>query len=243
MVIKKKYWLVFVIVFLVISTFILNKTVTTSIGVNYKVSRIELPLYLKLINFYDRHLNLQWLANRITKNEKTKKDKVLKLLEWTYTTIVRQPKSLPVMDGHVLNVYIRRYGVSDNFHDLFSTLNNYIGVDSYFSTIYINNNTDRMNFTYIHSKLGWVIFDPYNGVYFKSLTGDKWATISEIKAGKWQLEKLPESNITKADYEPFISSLPDIKKITLKRASLQSPWNRFSYQVKHWFSDEMPLLE
>lgn len=243
MLFKKRYWLLLVLIFLLITTIILNKTVTTRIGINYKVSRIELPLYLKLINFYDRHLNLKWLANRIVKNKKTKKDKVLKLFEWTYNTIVRQPESLPVMDGHVWHVYVRRYGISDNFHDLFTTLNNYIGVDSYFSTIYINNKTDKMNFSYIQTKHGWTIFDPYNGAYFKSVTGNKWATINEIKTGKWQLATLPDSSITSDSYQPFISELPDIKEITLKRASLQSPFNRFIYQVKHWLSGEKKLLE
>lgn len=111
---------------------VLNIKVTTKQGVNFHVSEIELPLYLKILNFYDRHFNYKWLAERITKRLETKEEKVFRLFQWTHETIQPQPKSLPIMDDHVWNVYVRGYGVSDNFHDLFTTLCNYIGVDGFF---------------------------------------------------------------------------------------------------------------
>jgi len=96
---------IFVISFLLILIFMigvgLNIKVITKQGVNYHVSEIELPLYLKVLNFYDRHFNYKWLAKRITNNLETKEEKVFRLFQWTHETIRPQPESLPVMDDHV----------------------------------------------------------------------------------------------------------------------------------------------
>jgi len=240
---EKKNWFILAIAITLLSSIIMNKTVTTSIGIDYKVSKLDLPLYLKLINFYDRHLNLKWLENRITKKEITNKDKVLKLFKWTYHTINRQPKGLPVMDGHVWNVYIRRYGVSDNFHDLFSTLCNYAGIESFFETIYIKNNTEKMNFSYVRTDSSWAIFDPFNGAYIQTLSGDNWATTEDIKANNWKVKSITGSNISKEAYLPYLNKLQNQNSIKHTRGRIQSPINRFIYQIKKWISGEQTLLE
>lgn len=241
---KKTHWFIFATAIALLSSIIiLNKTVTTSIGINYKVSKFDLPLYLKLMNFYDRHLNLKWLEKRITQKEITNKDKTLKLFEWTHHTINRQPKNLPVMDGHVWNVYIRRYGVSDNFHDLFTTLCNYAGIESFFETIYIKNRTEKMNISYILTDRGWAVFDPFNGAYFQTLSGENWATTKDIKDNNWKVERISGSSISKEAYLPFLTKIQNIKSIGYKRANIQSPINRLLYQVKKWLSGEKELLE
>jgi len=240
---KKKYWAALILIsMLVTSVLVLNKTVTTSQGVNYKVSVFELPLYLKIINFYDRHFNLKWLTNRVTHSSKTSEAKIIQLFEWTHNTINAQPESLPVMDDHVWNVYVRRYGISENFHDLFTTLCNYIGVDSFFYSIYSDENSKKMNFSLVKIDRGWAVFDPYHGVYFKTIEGD-WATIDDLKNKKWKLARIASSTISESEYEPFLDKLPDIKNIELKRASIQSPINRLKYQIKKWLSGEKALLE
>ena len=83
---------------------LLNMKVTTGQGINYKVSRMELPLYLKLLNFYDRHFSYKWLTKRITGHLETKEEKIFRLFQWTHETIRPQPESLPIMDDHVWNV-------------------------------------------------------------------------------------------------------------------------------------------
>lgn len=241
--IKKRYWIIFLaVIFLFGTATIFNTTVTTTQGVNFKVTRLSLPLYLKIINFYDRHLNLKWLAGRITGEIHNKEDKIFKLFTWTHSTIHPKPKTLPVMDDHVWNVYVRRYGISDNFNDLFSTLCNYVGADSFFDRIYINNRNKKMNFSFVHLKRGWVVFEPYNGLYFKNNEGN-WSTVEEIKKGDWKLEKISNSILSEKDVRPFLEKLPDIENSELKRASIQSPLNRLKYQLKKWFAGEKPLLE
>jgi len=242
----KKRYLIPTIVFLLFlcSIALLNKKVTMLQGVDGKVLKITLPLYLKVLNFYDRHLNYKWLARQITGHLDTGEDKILRLFHWTHETIKPQPESLPVMDSHVWDVYVRGYGGSANFHDLFSTLCNYIGVDAFFTRFYARD-TSSINLSIVRIKRGWVVFDPYNGIYFRNNTGDL-ATIEEINEQNWHIVKLSQTDISKANYEQYIvENLPRIKRLgsSLIRANIQSPINRLRFQLHIWLSGERPLLE
>ena len=240
---KKRYWVTLVIVsLLLISIIVLNKTVTTSQGVNYKVSRLEIPLYLKISNFFDRHFSMKWLANHITTDSTDQNDRILSLFKWTYTNVNRQPESVPVMDDHVWNVYVRRYGVSDNFHDLFTTLNSYIGINAFFMGIHSEKAKDEINLSFIQLEKGWVVFDPFNGVYFTNKSGD-WATVEDIKSQNWKVVNLQGTELTDSYYKPFLEELPDINETAWKRANIQSPVNRLKFQFDKWFSGENALLE
>ena len=242
---KKRYLIPTIIILLFLcSIALLNKKVTSLRGVDYKVSRITLPLYLKVLNFYDRHYNYKWLAKRITGHLDTREDKILRLFHWTHETIKPQPESLPIMDSHVWDVYVRGYGVSDNFHDLFSTLCNYIGADAFFTALYVGD-TRSINMSFVRIKRGWVVFDPYNGIYFKNNTGDL-STIEDISEQDWHIVKLSQTDISKANYEQYIvENLPRIKRLgsSLIRANIQSPINRLRFQLHKWFSGVKPLLE
>ena len=242
----KKRYLIPTIVFLLFlcSIALLNKKVTMLQGVDGKVLKITLPLYLKVLNFYDRHLNYKWLARQITGHLDTREDKILRLFHWTHETIKPQPESLPVMDGHPWDVYVRGYGCVDNIHDLFSTLCNYIGVDAFFTRFYARD-TSSINLSIVRIKRGWVVFDPYNGIYFRNNTGDL-ATIEEINEQNWHIVKLSQTDISKANYEQYIvENLPRIKRLgsSLIRANIQSPINRLRFQLHIWLPGKRPLLE
>jgi len=243
----KKRYLIPTIAFLLFlcSIALLNKKVTTKHGVDYKVSRITMPLYLKVLNFYYRHYNYKWLAKRITDHLDTKEDKILRLFYWTHETIKPQPKSLPVMDSHPWDVYVRGYGVSDNFYDLFTTLCNYIGADAFFTALYSKDTGKHIQLSFVRIKRGWVALDPLNGFYFRNHTGGL-ATIEEIIEQDWHIVKLSQTDITKVNYEQYIvENLPKIERIGsgLNRANTQSPINRLKLQLHKWFSGETPLLE
>ena len=213
-------------------------------GVDGKVLKITLPLYLKVLNFYDRHLNYKWLARQITGHLDTREDKILRLFHWTHETIKPQPESLPVIDGHVWDIYIRGYGSSSDFHVLFSTLCNYIGADAFCIRLYARD-TSKIRLSFVRIKRGWVVFDPYNGIYFRNYTGDL-ATIEEISEQDWHIVKLSQTDISKANYEQYIvENLPRIAKLgsSLLRANTQSPINRLRFQLHKWFSGEASLLE
>lgn len=240
----KKTLLLFslILAVLVSLSVLLNMTVTTRQGINYEVSTLEIPLYLKVLNFYTRHYNYKWLVGQITGHLKSKNEKIFRLFQWVHEAIKPQPADLPTMDDHPWNVYIRGYGVVDNYHDLFSTLCNYIGVDSYYSII-LNESKDKgVYLSLVWLEKGWVFFDPYNGAYFVN-QGGSWATSEDIRAGNWKLEKLEGADVTESLYRPFLEALPDIGDIGLRRSNSQSPLNRLILQISTFVSGKTPLLE
>jgi len=244
---KKRYLvLIFIFLLFLCSIALLNKKVTTSHGVDYKVSRITLPLYVKVLNFYARHLNYKLLAKQITGHLDTKEDKILRLFHWTYETIKPQPKSLPIMDSHVWDVYVRGYGVIDNFHDLFSTLCNYIGADAFFTVLYSKDRDDSIMLSFVRIKRGWVAFDPCRGIYFRNHTGGL-ATIEEMHEQDWHIVTLAQIGVSKANYEQYFDeNLPNyIERIGsgFTRANTQSPINRLKLQLYKYFSGKGHLLE
>ena len=92
-----------------ISVVLLNLTVTTRQGKNYEVKVIKMPLYLKLLDFFDRHYNYGFLVKRIVGNSKNKKEAVLKIFEWTNDNLKRSPAGLPSVDDHVWHIIVRGY--------------------------------------------------------------------------------------------------------------------------------------
>jgi hypothetical protein len=230
--VKSKKLLLFILLTLSITVgAVLNIKVTTRQGINYHVSEIEIPLYLKMLNFYDRHFNYKWLVERVTENLEKKEEKVFRLFEWTYNTIHPQPESLPIMDDHVWSVYVRGYGVEDNFHDLFTTLCNYIDVDSFFHKIESEDLKKTIYLSLVKLEKGWVVFDPYNGAYFVNKRGG-WATVDDIQKHDWKLEKLGEAEMSESFYRSYLENLPIIDDIGLKRSNTQSPINRFLLAIK-----------
>ena len=242
----KKGYLIPIIVFLLFLCLIalLNKKVTTKHGVDYKVSRMTMPLYLKVLNFYNRHYNYKWLAKRITGHLDTREDKILRLFHWTYETIKPQPEGYPIMDGHPWDVYVRGYGVTDNSYDLFTTLCNYIGADAFFIALYSKDTGKHIQLCFVRIKRGWVMFDPFYGFYFRNNTGGL-TTIEEIDEQDWHIVKLAQTDFSEANFEQYFENMPNIEEIGsgFTRANTQSPINRLKFQLQRWFSGDAPLLE
>ena len=244
---KKRYLIPTIIILLFLcSIALLNEEVSTRQGIDYKVTRVTMPLYLKVLNFCDRHYNYKWLTKQITDHLDTKEDKILRLFQWTHETIKRQPEGFSIMDSHVWDVYVRGYGVSDNFHDLFTTLCNYIGVNAFFDTIYSENPHRALQLSFVRIKRGWVALDPCRGIYFRNHTGGL-ATIEEMHEQDWHIVKLTQRDISKAYYDEqcLVENLPSIEKTGsgFTRSNTQSPINRLRFQLHKWFSGKAPLLE
>ena len=209
---------------------IVNIEVTTRQGINYQWHTIEIPLYLKILDFFDRHYNYRWLVNRIINNKDSDETKVLKIFHWTCENIKHQPKELPAIDDHVWHIIVRGYGARDQISDVFTTLCNYAGVDAYFGWVYTADRTKRILLSFVKIGERWCIFDPFNGSYFKN-KDDKFADIEEIKSGSsWSIENLGRKS--DIDYPAYFDNLPPIKDAGLTRANTQSPLNRLLFELK-----------
>ena len=74
MFIKKKFFLLAILTAVIF--IVLSKDTTQYKAVNYQVIEYKIPLYLKLFNFYGRHLNYSFVVNGITQNSNNNIEKV-----------------------------------------------------------------------------------------------------------------------------------------------------------------------
>ena len=216
---KTKSKIFFLLIALLISILIgLNKTSSQFIGINYKVTEYEIPLYLKLYNFYGRHLNYRYLVSKITKNINDDEDKVINLSKWVYKNIQKIPQEVEIIDSHPITILERRLGVRDQFSDLLSVLIVYAGIDSFF---WINNNDElKSALTYFNLNGEWSLVDPYYGIIFLNLQGEL-ATISELKKSNWEIYSLEMESININNFKFYFNnnfdSIDQIKEYYAKQ--------------------------
>lgn len=206
---------------------LLNLSVTTRQGIDYKLSSIKIPLYLKTLDFFDRYYNFKELIKRIVKNTDSDEEKVMKIFVWTYNNIKKAPQGLPIVDDHIWYTIVRGYGVQDQFQDIFTTLCNIAGIDAFFSEIYTEDKSRAIIISFVKIQRKWHVLDAYRGVYFK----DKQGRLADIGSkNEWLIATLdgqPDIN-----YAPYLKNLPTIKDIGLSRSSTQSPFNRLLFEIK-----------
>lgn len=217
------------IVFAVGLIAILNIKVTTRQGINYRWHTIRMPLYLKILDFFDRHYNYEELTKRIIGDTKTDKERIMKIFEWTCQNIRKVPDSFPIIDDHVWHIIIRGYGMPDQSSDVFATLCNYAGVDAFFLMIKPKDQTLETPLSFVKLDKKWRVFDPYNRVYFKNKNGDL-ASIDDINKGDWEIVSIGE--IKKLDYRIIFQYVPALNKVSLKRSNIQSPLRRIIFEVR-----------
>lgn len=215
---------------IVIIIFILNINVTTRKGINYQWQTIKIPLYLKILDFFDRHYNYQQLVKRIVKDAKNDEEKVMKLFEWTYNNIKKTTKGFPIIDDHVWHIIIRGYGTDDQSSDVFSTLCNYAGYEAFYSWVYTQDTSRRIPLSFVKLRGKRYIFDPYRGVYFVD-KGGGLADINSIRLNNnWRIEALDRK--PDIDYRFFLATLSMVKINELTRPGIQSPYRRVIYEIK-----------
>lgn len=229
---KYRYGLLGCIAALAVTALLLNLEVTTLQGVNYKVHAVKLPLYLKLLDFFDRHYNYGALAKKIVSGAKSDEDKAMKIFEWTRANLRDNPKELPIIDDHVWHIIIRGYAVDDQFQDVFTTLCNYANVNSFFYDVYSETGEGRKPLSFVNLRGTWAVFDVYNGVYFVNKKG-QIAGISDLSGGDWKAVSGIKRDIP-GNYEKFFKNLDSInfQKWRLSRGAIQSPLRRFMYFMK-----------
>lgn len=237
---KKKTSTLFVFIAGIIAIVcVLNLEVTTRQGIDYKVQTLKIPLYLKVLDFFDRHYNYKWAVHRITEGAKTDKEKVLKIFKWTCENIKKAPDGYPIIDDHVWHIMVRGYGVADQSSDVFTTLCNYAGSEAFFSTICMKESNSCIFLSFVLVDKEWFLFDPYDGVYFKNKQGNL-ANIKESMEESWVKASvdniIQDSGIAKRrvdiDYAAYFRNLPPVVKAGLNRANTQSPINRLKYEIR-----------
>ncbi len=209
-----------------------NVSVSTNQCINYKCHTVRLPLYLKALDFFDRHYNFKQLSGEIVKDTKNKEGRALKLLEWTSRNISRPPKELPIIDDHIWYTIVRGYAADDQFQDIFATLCNYAGLDAFFCWVVPADNSRRRPFSFVKFSRGWSVFDAYNGVYFINKNREIADSYDIIK-GNWQAVSI--FGIQPPDYYGvYLKELDSVnfKSWEFSRPAIQFPIRRILFWKK-----------
>lgn len=218
------------VVFITLFLLFINSEVTIKRGVDFKVGLVKMPLYLKVLDFFDRHYNYKNLVKGIVESSDNDHDRVLKILKWTHDNMKKVPTGMPVMDDHVWYTIVRGYGTDDQFSDVFSTLCNYAGLRASCGIAYDKDKKGSVYLSYVKTARGWTAVDPYNFVYFEDRSGSL-AVMEELKKGDYLERYLSESGRGKRDYKKYFDNVESAKLNKLERPSIQSPLNRFIFQI------------
>lgn len=210
---------------------LLNCELTYKQGINHQVQTIRIPLYLKVLDFFDRHYNYKNLVAKIIKKYDNQAERVTKIFNWTHSNILKVPRGLPIIDDHVWHIIVRGYGTNDQSCDVFSVLCNYAGVDAFFDFIYTKDKKEVMPLAFVRLEGGWSVFDPYSGVYFENKSGG-FASIKQMQDGDAALYSIAVTDKRITDYLKYIANLHFLKDMGFKRANVQSPLRRLLYEVE-----------
>jgi hypothetical protein len=182
-----------------------------------------MPLYLKLIDFIDRHYNYKNLVVNILGDTKNDNAKAIKILDWVNVNLRKNPKELPVIDDHPLNILIRGYGVEDQFEDIFTILCTYAGMKAFYKR-FKNNSGERYFISFVKINGRWCPLSAY-GRAFADKNG-LIASVEDIVCNRVLLE-LFINNIENFEAESFLSEITRIDfKPTSRRTTGQSPFRR-----------------
>lgn len=207
----------------------LSIEVTTKQGVDGDVRSIKIPLYLKILDFADRHYNYKALVKRITAGAKTDEEKAMRIFEWTSSNIKKNPPELPVLDDHVWHIIVRGYGVGDQSQDVFTTLCNYAGYDAFFSAVYVEKPKKGKILSFVKMGNSWKVFDAYNGVYFLNEEG-VLAGVDDLLSGGWKAVSVSNGDISQDYKECFVNlNAVDYDKWRTSRSAIQSPLRRLIF--------------
>jgi len=227
--IKLKFLVIVLIITCLGATYFLNLEVSSQKCIDYDCRTIKIPLYLKLLDFFDRHYNYKLLAREITNGWDSEEDRAIAVFNWVTANIRAIPDGFPVIDDHIWNIITRGYGTNDQYCDVFATLCNYAGLDALYLWVNTADKRSRIPLSLVKIVERWAVFDPYNGVYFRNKEGSL-AEIKDLRSGNWSVEGANDQRCP--NYAIYLSNLPEIDESGLHRSNIQSPLRRLLYQIK-----------
>jgi len=238
---NKKY----IFVYLILSVFIfavLNVNVSIKQGIDGKYRAINMPLYVKGIEFLARHYEYTRITKEIVSGLKSDEEKTLAIFKWTHENIKQGiPKGLSVVDDHVLNIVIRGYGTNDQSHDVFTTLCAYANIPAFWEEVYDNAHKIWYPISYVKINGRWCVFDPYLGKYFKNQNGEI-ASVDDVLRDKSLVAAQVADKIVYEGipYEEFYHNIKPFDKNRTLRPYKQMPGRRIWFELKRFLGIEKP---
>jgi hypothetical protein len=230
---KKVFLIVLVAVIMLISVIsLLNVSVTTKQGIDYRVHEIKLPLYLKILDFVDRHYNYKNLVAYILGDTKNDDARTMKIFDWVTANVRENPEELPVIDDHPFNILIRGYGVQDQFEDIFTILCTYAGMEAFFK-VFKNQSGESYYISFVKIGGKWCPLSAFRGVY--AAKDGVIASVDDILLDRKLLTPF-ESKLLDFEMDTFLKEINGMTyKADSTRTNGQSPAGRALCFIKNIF--------
>ena len=221
-----------IILISIIVVVFLNVGVTTRQGIDFRVHEIKIPIYLKALDYVDRHFNYRELVRTIVAGAGNDEEKVLKIFNWVHANIRHTPPDFPIVDDHPLNIIIRGCGVKDQLEDIFTVLCYYSGTRAFFVDLK-NSKGKNFQISFVKLRRGWSPMSAYFGIYIKK--EDRIATLKDIADNPSLISLFAEGieNFETKTFFDFVNSSPD-KEYSI-RTTAQSPFGRLIYYIQRFF--------
>ena len=222
------------------SCVVLNRPTTTLQAIDGRVTAHTIPLYVKAIDFIQRHYQYELLVSNICREGATDVECVSAIFEWTHKNISPTPPGWPVVDSHPLTIIIRGHGKSDQIADVFTTLSTYAGVRAFFSHIRDSASGADIVLSFARVDGDWVPFDVERHVTFRDSKG-RLASIETLVNDPAMVEGATEGVLPDdLSYSTFISPARLMPFVAPRwsHADLQRPWSRAQYELRRLIGRE-----
>ena len=143
--------------------------VTTAVGIDYRVTVKQLTLFEKAAAFVSRDLEMRRLMREIVGTGGTQEQRLLRMYDWVSDNVHPIPPGLPVVDDHVLYIFVRRYGAIDQRAEALAALASYDSMPA--TTLALGKDPKRqlVQLTVVQLADRLVVFDVNNGITFRTL--------------------------------------------------------------------------
>lgn len=203
---------------------------TTRQGVNFTVTTHQLPLYLKLLSFMDRHYQYRYIAQQVTAGLSSDRERAARLLDWTRRQIHPTPPGLPVVDDHILHIIIRGYGEPDQMADVFTTLATYAGVPAFWEVVKIEEK-GRLILSFAKIDGRWAVFDVARELMFTDAHGQP-VDVRELALHPELTDAVVGNEAPYGiPYRRYVERLSAFQVPAVLRAEKQMPLRRIWYEV------------
>ncbi|MBL7069653.1 MAG: transglutaminase domain-containing protein [Candidatus Omnitrophica bacterium] len=207
-----KKGILFLVTFIVIIA-VFNIPVNTKQGINFVVATKKIPFYVKTFGFFYRSYQYGAMSRRLTNGIEGDKEKIAAIFDWTAENVKRKPEGFAIIDDHIWNIVVRRYGTADQMADVFTALASYAGYEAFWISPKISRHL-ILSFVDIDGR--WYMFDLYNKKSFIE-GGDLNILTSYGLTYKEALDRIEEkyfeTNIRRADKQKFFPRITfEVKK-------------------------------
>jgi hypothetical protein len=208
--------------------------VTTSEGVDFHVSTKKLTLFEKAVAFVDRDLEMYRITREIAGDDGAAEQRLLRMYQWVTENIHAVPLGLPVVDNHVLYIFVRRYGTIDQRAEALAALASYDGMPA--SIIPLGRDPKRRPVQLTAVQLGnrIVVFDVNNRIVFRLASGEL-ASLADLQSDPSIIEKTAGPlMVDGAPYHEHFRNLRDVSP-SFVRMEEQRFWPRMKHEIVRRF--------